>query len=312
MTSIRCNSLARRIKAMHVTFTPEPATGLSPVIVDYLTWTESAAYSQKTRRSYRLELTRIERETGRSLVDVKTSDLETFTLWLTRRGVRATTVRKAIDVIGSWCRWAVDHDVRPDNPAMKLRKPRPDKRLRHAVPAAHVRQLLDHLGADGTIRGRRDLAMVATAYYLGARASEVVGLDVAHVAGEDARLWGKGRKERLVPIAAELRAVLASWLAVHPTGAGPLFVTLPPHVLRGQRLRYDALRHVINAGCPAAGLPHYTLHQLRHSFATRLLNADVRLDVIQGLLGHASIATTQGYAHTERPADLLSQIGRAL
>lgn len=296
---------------------PAAPAGLSPEAESYLLWCEGAAFSPRTRRNSRVELVRAEREIHKPMLAITTADVEAFLLAMSRRVVRGhlirtNTVLKTLDVLASWCHWAVWHDVRPDDPTARIRRPRPDKRLRKAVPAADVEKLLAYLAALGTMKGIRDYAAIAVAYFTGARASEIVGLDVCDVLGPEIRLWGKGRKERTVPICEQLRAILDAVLAIHPTGHGPLFLVVDHHMHSGKRISYDGLRFNFNQACLIAGIARYTLHQLRHAFATRLLNAGVRIDVIQGLLGHESIATTQLYAHSERPAGLVNALGAAL
>lgn len=166
-----------------------------------------------------------------------------------------------------------------------------------------------------TAKVRRDNAMLACAFYLGARASEVIGLTVEDVAGRPGRvrLYGKGKKERVVPVTETLAEILALWVDEHPLGTGPLFVDLRAHRY-GRPLTYDGFRHVFDGRCEEVGLGEagYTIHKLRHAFATMLLRRGVPLDRIQKLLGHASVQTTQIYAATELGADIDQQVGEAL
>ena len=296
---------------------PPPPTGggLSPEAAAYLAALARRNASPRTIKSYRLELARIERVTKKPLAALTHMDLDGFLNWLAARKVRACTLNKALITFRSFSKWAIKMELIARDPAAKLDKAREEARLPKVPTEADVRDLFDTLSWDITPTGRRNLAMMACLYYLGARASEVTGLDVSDfdMATGRVRLYGKGRKERIVPVSAKLAEYLRAWLAAHPTKDGALFVDLRKrHFAR--RLTYDGLRAVFNAAMRAAGLGKrgYTPHKLRHAYACALLRAGISLDKIQKLLGHSSVSTTQGYARTELGEDIGGLVEGAL
>ncbi|MEX2185074.1 MAG: tyrosine-type recombinase/integrase, partial [Chloroflexota bacterium] len=154
--------------------------------------------------------------------------------------------------------------------------------------------------------GPRDRALLELLYAAGLRVSEAIGLDLEDVSTDGAfvRVIGKGDKERLVPIGEEALDALAGWLDgarvdlvarhhVQPVRGGPLFLGD-----RGRRLARQQAWKMVQAAASATGLAgRVSPHTLRHSFATHLLEGGADLRVVQELLGHASISTTQLYTH---------------
>src|SRR5439155_18690377 len=143
--------------------------------------------------------------------------------------------------------------------------------------------------------GRRDRAVLEVLYATGVRVAELAGLDVEDVELREGsvQVCGKGGKERIVPLGRKaIEAVRAHLADGHP-GSGPLFRSR-----RGGRLTVRSLHRIVGARARAAGLArHVTPHTLRHTFATHLLDAGADLRVIQELLGHARLGTTQRYTH---------------
>lgn len=289
--------------------------GPSPEVTAYLGALTRRNASPRTIRSYRLELARIENQLGMPIIAVGYRDLDGFLNWLAARNVRPCTLNKSLNVVRSWVKWAIKMEVITADPTVKIEKAKEEARLPKVPGEAEVRDLFDTMAWDISTAGRRNMAMVACLYYLGARSSEVTGLDVSDIDMEAGRvrLFGKGRKERIVPLTGKHVSILRAWIKVHPTGTGALFVDLRERHY-GQRLSYSGLRHIFRSACRAAGLGSkgFTPHKLRHAYACTLLRSGVPLDKIQKLLGHASISTTQIYAKTELGADIGRLVGDAL
>ena len=159
--------------------------------------------------------------------------------------------------------------------------------------------------------GLRDLLLLEFLYGSGCRVSEAVGLDVADVEPDHgrARVLGKGNKERVVFFGGECRALLEQYLPLRAARLRAWLASSAPaarvarHALfhngRGGRLSDRSARRIVTAATAAAGIDkRITPHSLRHSFATHLLDAGANVRVVQELLGHASISTTQVYTHT--------------
>jgi integrase/recombinase XerD len=193
--------------------------------------------------------------------------------------------------------------------AAQVRPPAPPRRLPKAISVSDVERLLDAAGADQTPRALRNRTLLEVLYGTGARISEAVGLDVDDVDLEDGvvRLRGKGSKQRLVPLGSYAAAAVSNYLvrarpalAARAVGGGrgrgrrhspALFLNA-----RGGRLSRQSAWAVLRSAADHAGLPvEVSPHTLRHSFATHLLDGGADVRVVQELLGHASVTTTQIY-----------------
>lgn len=184
------------------------------------------------------------------------------------------------------------------NPAVGITSPKAGKHLPKNMDAEQVGRLLD---CDSSVPlDRRDLAMMELMYSSGLRLSELQGLDIGDIdlAEGEARLLGKGNKERIVPIGAKAIIALKQWLAVRPQFApqdNALFLNQ-----RGGRLSHRSIQLVMQKWGKKQGLEsHVHPHKLRHSFATHLLEASQDLRAVQELLGHSSLSTTQIYTHLD-------------
>ena len=188
----------------------------------------------------------------------------------------------------------------PGDPARDVSPPAIPSRLPKAISIAQVAQLLEAASVGDTAVSLRDRALLEVLYGTGARISEAVGLDVDDVdsEGEVLRLFGKGSKERVVPIGSYALAALETYavrsrpvLAARGKGTPALFLN---H--RGARLGRQSAWAVVQQCAQRAGLTrHISPHTLRHSFATHLLEGGADVRVVQELLGHASVTTTQIY-----------------
>ena len=219
----------------------------------------------------------------------------------TRRYAKRSIARKAAALrrYFSWCR-RTGRVV--DDPARRLSAPSGEGRLPRVLASADLRTLLDDPPASvqtdqGPVR-RRDDAVLELLYGSGLRVSELCGLDLGGV-DLDARMvtvWGKGSKQRRVPMSAPAADAVRAWLQVrdHMANAeigGALFLNR-----RGRRLGPRDVRRIIDRRAPHPTHPH----ALRHTFATHLLDGGADLRVVQELLGHASLQTTQVYTHVSK------------
>jgi integrase/recombinase XerC len=155
---------------------------------------------------------------------------------------------------------------------------------------------------DSSPVGLRDHALLEFLYASGARVGELVGLDddAVDLDSRSARLFGKGSRQRLVPLGEPVRASLARWL----TEGRPALVGGTTSVVfcaaDGRRMDPRTVRRIVERSATAAGLPRVTPHTLRHSYATHLLEGGADLRSVQELLGHEALATTQIYTHVSR------------
>ena len=218
-------------------------------------------------------------------------------------GIAARSLARQLTAIKRFHRWLLREGRRTDDPTLTVEAPRLPKPLPKTLTEAEVEALLAAPDVD-TPLGLRDKSMLEALYAAGFRVSELVGLPLAAVSLTDgvARVMGKGRKERLVPLGEDAR----EWIARYASDARPgllkgkgseaLFVTERGGPMTRQMFWYLIKRHALHAGIRSPLSPH----TLRHAFATHLLNHGADLRVVQMLLGHADIATTQIYTHVAK------------
>ncbi|MET0812614.1 MAG: site-specific tyrosine recombinase XerD [Microbacterium sp.] len=204
-------------------------------------------------------------------------------------------------------RFLVREGIDEADPTKKLTPPKQARRLPKALTIAQVEQLLDASGpapADampGELLGMRDRALLELLYATGARVSEIIQLDVDDLAhGDVLRVRGKGSKERIVPIGSYARTAVDAYLTRARPELSRRGRATPRLFLgaRGAPLSRQSAWLVIQDASERAGITaHVSPHTLRHSFATHLLQGGADVRVVQELLGHASVATTQIYTH---------------
>lgn len=216
----------------------------------------------------------------------------------------ASSAARTVVAVRGFHRFAVADGLSGVDPASGVKPPTPAKRLPKALPLSDIEALLRAAGAADTPLALRDRALLEVLYGTGARISEVVGLDVDDATSlleadpEEAVLLlrGKGGKERLVPVGSYAREALNAYLvrarpALSASGTPALFLNA-----RGGRLSRQSAWTVLVKAAERAGLAKdVSPHTLRHSFATHLLDGGADVRVVQELLGHASVTTTQIY-----------------
>ena len=185
------------------------------------------------------------------------------------------------------------------DPARAVTPPAPPSRLPKAIPVDAVERLLEAASLGESPISLRDRALLEVLYGSGARISEAVGLDLDDVDLDEGvvRVFGKGSKQRVVPLGSYAVRALGEYLvrgrpelAAKGPGTPAIFLG---H--RGRRLSRQSAWAVIRTAAERAGLEHVSPHTLRHSFATHLLDGGADVRVVQELLGHASVTTTQIY-----------------
>ncbi|MBI4306356.1 MAG: site-specific tyrosine recombinase XerD [Chloroflexi bacterium] len=233
--------------------------------------------------------------------EIDTPHLNRYLEDLDSRGYSQVTRARKIAAVKSLFRFLKEEGFVEANPAAKLRVPRSGRPLPKALTVAQVDQLLTAVAIDRSNEGRRDVAMLELLYASGLRVSELVGLGTRDVDLDTGtvRAFGKGNKERLVPVHAHAVAAIRSYLEsarprlANEKSGDALFLNR-----RGMRMTRQAFWLRLRNAATRAGLDvRLTPHTLRHSFATHLLQGGANLRQVQEMLGHASIATTQIYTH---------------
>jgi site-specific recombinase XerC len=167
---------------------------------------------------------------------------------------------------------------------------------RKSVDTGNIEKLLALTRSDQTVRGRRDLAILSVLYGAGLRRSELTHLDLAHVEGNRIMVFGKGGQWRTTHLGQDAAAALGGWLEARGAAPGALF--LPIHrsgALLARRLSAAAIARIVARRAHAAGVGELRPHDLRRALATRLLETGVDVLLVQRILGHRSVATTQIY-----------------
>lgn len=239
---------------------------------------------------------------GVALEAVTAELLADFLEQLHRLGLSAASIARHLAAVRGLHKFLATEGSLPDDPAAKLRRPRLAMRLPKALSLEQVERLIAASGpepGDEVVDpiGVRNRAIVELLYATGARVSEIVSLDLDEVAeGELIRLRGKGDRERIVPVGSYARKALENYLvrtrpqlAARGSGTPALFLNL-----RGGRLTRQSVWQLLAALGEQTEIA-VSPHSLRHSFATHLIEGGADVRVVQELLGHASVATTQIY-----------------
>ena len=272
--------------------------------VDHLTVERGLAAN--TLDAYRRDLRRYATALSeRGIGDLRTvhpQDVGAFLAALrTDAKLSASSVARTMAAVRGLHAFAHREGLTDANPAREVRPPAPQKRLPKAIPLAEVEVILAAASTGDPSRSLRDRALLEFLYGSGARISEAVGLDVDELDLETGvvKLYGKGSKERIVPVGSYAREAVTAYLvrarpALASGGKGGPALFLNG---RGGRLTRQGAWGILKAAATRAGLPadRVSPHTLRHSFATHLLDGGADVRVVQELLGHASVTTTQVY-----------------
>lgn len=212
-----------------------------------------------------------------------------------------STVARKISALRQFYGFCVDDGLRADDPSIVLVRPQARRRLPRILSHEEIARLFERAESEadtGFPRAVRMLALLELLYGSGLRASELIALPLSAVPRDAPFLTitGKGERQRMVPVSARAQAAIARWMDIHPDAQSPfLFPSRIGHITRirlFQLVKQLAARADID---PVKVSPHV----LRHAFATHLLEGGADLRVLQTLLGHADIATTQIYTHVD-------------
>ncbi|MEP6943810.1 MAG: tyrosine recombinase XerC [Betaproteobacteria bacterium] len=237
---------------------------------------------------------------GTPLPKLSSPEIRRCVAVLHQRGLSAASLARMVSAWRAFYRFAIGRDATiGDNPCAGLRAPRGSRRLPSALSPDEASRLVTIEG-DGVL-DVRDRALFELAYSSGLRVSELAGLDISalDLTTGEVRVWGKGSKERIVPVGTPAREALRVWLAqrheLSPGEEKAVFVSRS-----GRRLAPRAIQQRLAVWSIKGGLSrHVHPHMLRHSFASHVLQSSGDLRAVQELLGHASIASTQIYTHLD-------------
>ncbi len=257
--------------------------------------------ARNTIDAYRRDLTRLGRDLDDAGVDplaATAPELQAHLRRLRRRGIAPRSIGRAVASIRGFYAFLVEDRRRADNPGVHLQPPKTVRRLPKVLTETEVDALLAAPDLEAAL-GVRDKAMIELLYASGLRVSELVGLELAQLRLDQGFLiaFGKGSKERIVPVGERAEVWVGSYLAdVRPAiVSGRHEVVFVNH--RGRGMTRQGLWKILKGYGVRAGIRGLSPHVLRHSFASHLLEHGADLRSVQMMLGHADISTTQIYTH---------------
>ncbi|MFC1949725.1 site-specific tyrosine recombinase XerD [Chloroflexota bacterium] len=267
-------------------------------------------FSENTQEAYRNDLSQLasfieedaaKRNASPSWANFNRQGMLSYQLNLKERNYAATTLARKVAAAKSFFKFMVAEKYMTENPTENIASPNVGRLLPKPISISQVRRLLEQPAKLSTPEAKRDNAMLSLLYASGMRVSELISLNLGDVDTEGGfvRCFGKGNKERLIPIAQRASSAVEEYLKegrprlVRSDAEKALFLNR-----RGKRLTRQGFWQILKGHAKAAGLDkEITPHTLRHSFATHMLSGGADLRSVQELLGHANISTTQVYTH---------------
>jgi integrase/recombinase XerD len=293
--------------AVHAEPVDSTATELDPVVTRFLdaVWMERGL-SPNTLAAYRADLVALSRWLARSstpIRDTQRSDVLGFVAWRAEAGARPRSTARQLSSFRRFFRYMGREGLITEDPTTAIAMPKIGRSLPRSLSEDEVEALLNAPAVMDPL-GSRDRAMLELLYATGLRVSELVSLKYSQINLNQGviRIVGKGSRERLIPLGDESIRCLKDFL----TGArGEILLERTTEYLfptrRGDRMTRQAFWHIIKRYASKSGIEQdLSPHTLRHAFATHLLNHGADLRVVQMLLGHSDLSTTQIYTHVAR------------
>ncbi|WP_034729103.1 site-specific tyrosine recombinase XerD [Pseudidiomarina atlantica] len=236
------------------------------------------------------------------LLSVHSNHIEDYLLWRRQQGLSPRSTARSLSALKKFYNYAVQERLISVDPTARLRQPKQPQAIPHSLAESEVEALLAAPDCDDPVQ-LRDRAMLEVLYATGLRVTELVQLTFSQVSKQQelVRIIGKGNKERLVP----LGETALEWLQTYENQGRPALTQMRSDYVfvtrRGGPLTRQAFWHRIKYYAQIAEIrSHLSPHTLRHAFATHLLNHGADLRVLQMLLGHSDLSTTQIYTHVAR------------
>ena len=260
--------------------------------------------SKNTLSAYKADLAKYRdflNQKGLTEIEVTRAQLGEFLMWLNSQNLKAASSARILAAVRGYQKYLLLENLRTDDPSQQVKSPKLPKRLPKALTQTQIMSLLAASGPEPDDETAdplrlRNRAILELMYSSGCRVSEVAQLDLDEmVQGGWVRIRGKGSKERLVPVGSFAQRAIDAYLVrsrpllAAKAGGPALFLNQ-----RGTRLSRQSIWEIIQSAGEACGLS-VSPHSLRHSFATHLIEGGADVRVVQELLGHASVATTQIY-----------------
>jgi site-specific recombinase XerD len=298
-----------------------PVTPTGDLVEGYLRWLEvERNLSPNTIYQYRRDLLMLNehaRGLKRSLQQLTPSDLSNFIESLKRRRkYQPRTQARKVETIRCFYKWLVREEILDRSPAEKLETPKLPKALPLALTQEEQERIFTHTQSLAYgLRGKRDHCLFHFLFYLGLRVSELAGLKYENIrkndnGARDIQLFGKGNKERKIPLHERAGKALDDYLAARPeTPHNYVFLSLRGKTFR-QRISVRSIQHMVKTYRKKLKLPErFTPHKARSTFLSRLVQQGVDISIVGKLAGHANLQTTMGYL-SFRDQDIRSAVDR--
>ena len=264
--------------------------------------------SANTVVSYKNDLTKyisflIEDKKISNLKSITYNNIRGYISYLTKNNNKASSVNRNISSIKKFHLYLFDQGITSDNPSELLESQKNKRNFPNTLSVIEIEQIFDSIETSSSI-GLRDLSVLSLLYSSGIRASELINLEFSNIFFEEEyiKIMGKGKKERLVPLGDKAKKHLITYIE---NGRNKLNINKSKGCIflsyRSKPLTRMALFNIIKKHCIAAGIDKkVSPHTFRHSFATHMLEGGADLRVVQELLGHENISTTEIYTHLDR------------
>jgi integrase/recombinase XerC len=271
----------------------------------FLIWMQASRdLSEATIRAYKTDLNEFfDYLSSEDPAGIDEIDVRFVRAWMYRLhslGLSKSSVSRKLSALRVYMKWLQRQGVLSSNPADLVSGPKSRAPLPKFLHEDEILGIIEEMSAWQGRDAVCDTALVVLLYAAGLRVAELCSLSIGDVAfaGETLRIVGKGRKERIVPFGRSARRALSSWLEVRGemNGKAPLFVNSRGGAMTERNVRYRLARLAVRLSRGR----HIAPHMLRHSFATHLLDHGADLRVVQELLGHASLSTTQIYTQISK------------
>jgi len=285
-----------------MTRTPLVPADRDPLVEEFLRYLANERnVSTRTLKAYRKALTGFRTENKTSWKKCSADEFRDYLFALMKRGQARSYVRMQFSALRTFYQFLAARKKLRHNPVREVQLPKLEKKLPLVLTRSQIEELIaaplkvDKNRAAPSWMPLRDVAIMELFYSSGLRLSELAALDVADLDPytESARVFGKGRKERVCPVGLPALEAIQRYRAAANTHAGPLFINKARKRMSVRSIWLVLKRYVRHTSIPISISPH----KLRHSFATHMLDRGADLRSVQALLGHASLSTTQIYTH---------------
>ncbi len=251
-------------------------------------------YSAHTADAYNSDLTEFFSVIDKELIDITVTDVRVYIEYLYDIDRERTTINRKLSTIRRFFRFALREHIVDSNPAAAVASAKQSRKLPDFLTVDEMFGFLDAMNGDNFLK-IRDRAMFELLYATGLRVGELVGLTVTsfdYISGV-VKVRGKGNKERMIPLSATSLRRLREYDTVRPAQSGAYFLSKNGKPLASRDIRRILDKYIVTLSTAK----HITPHTIRHSFATHLLENGADLRMVQELLGHSSLSTTQVYTH---------------